>query len=488
MLKRRLSPVEHCITTFMDDLAVALENVVRNIGWLLDLLSSWESIAGLIFHLGKTQVLCCWRCPWRDAMSVLTFVEPRMLSAKFAGSVLYLGARIGFDAHLSQWCAANRKIVARGHDIKALASGPSAAVLLHNCLASSCFPFLASFVDLDAKANFYLAVSVAAALSLPLYCIPIDILSNLKTFGACVQLIDMHSQARAAKFRVAVTSPALYAHEQAVNAVLASDDVMLAAHANQPHRYAPWMKRTICHTLIANRDALQTYVSCPSVSSCAAGLQRVTYHWIRALEVDGRSALLCLKVRRRKFLVGNAGIDSEDLLAPRLIHLCSCSSLPFAVSMFRSLLNGWITSWRFGGLSTPCRLRCGNLGAQDRQSHYLACSSMAASVHSTFSQLASIFEGLNLIDILLLNFSGGIDSCRTNDQVHGKPCKVCMAGFVNHVIIVSMNQLRHQYRHDGTVFQSRLAANARWLATRTSWAKHCMAVLTGSVVARSSLV
>ena len=158
-------------------------------------------------------------------------------------------------------------------------------------------------------------------------------------------------------------------------------------------------------------------------------------------------------------------------------HIGAHADFVFLISMFRTLLNGWITSWRFGGAFSPCRLRCGSEGAQDKQSHYLVCSSMMAAVSHTFDRLAQIFVRLDLIDILLLNFSGGTEQCRFHDAQNCTPCKVCLAAFVNHVLVLSMNQLRHQYRHDDIAFSSRLLANASWLASRGRWARLCLRAL-----------
>ena len=120
----------------------------------------------------------------------------------------------------------------------------------------------------------------------------------------------------------------------------------------------------------------------------------------------------------------------------------------------------------------PCRLNCRDEGAKDALNHYLACSAMVDSVHSAFPRLQRHCDGLTLRDMLLLNFIGGIG---VHDHFIDKPCLVCTVGFVNHCVILGLNQERHDYRFDKVDFSSRIRANARHLAAQSKWASHLLA-------------
>ena len=426
-LINRLSASPSRLVGLADDLALAMRFTSISLPVVVKAFDCIRDATLLEINGRKTQFVPFWGANLSDARRLIESIAPSLCGLQVSHSALYIGLRLGPEAHALQWCPVAGEMVRRSRSLKSMHGGFSQMALFFNLLIASLHGYIGAFFAPDRHLLFYEEVSLATVFSIPLYSIRVGILRAMKHFGFPVAIRDAFTSSRAARYRLACRSPEFFRAWEQLDAAFDSDDALIRFPLED------WLKRTACWSLKQNKAELEAIPAVVNLSP-EVKVQRAV-HGILLQSGSAAEASKLMDARLKRFRASTA----HDF------HRCVqviCSELPpqVAWSVMRTACYAWLTSHRFGVQCVPCLFGCE--GGADSFNHYVQCSSLHCAVTAVFPKVDSVCGCLPffLFDVFTLH--------RVDPAVQSET--VLYRSLVTHLCLAAYNACRHE-RYGGSV-------------------------------------
>ena len=360
-----LSPVEHILLPYCDDLAVIVENVFLAWQILLKCFEIISKVSSLHINTDKTQFLLTSSTKELDAANIVNFDNSVSLD-QFRSAIKYLGILIGTDCLDENWEQVLCDYLATSRFISSLDCGLLTKISLYNMLAIAKLSYVASFLPPNSAALKAENKALQCLCRGPWNAIPPNLLKSVKQIGMPSQAVDLTVLSIASKIRVAhETSQTVFARSAEIDSVYNGIDIVLI-YLDYKLCNSTCIK-TICTTyndFVANRSLNVTGVFSQKKVYNKLWGQRSPFCF---------KAFVSLKVHR---ILGTISSDSQlnRIIAAYLFS----SSISFALTFthIRTISNHWCTKSRFQCKNQACAFACGH--QTDNIRHSCACASFWA--------------------------------------------------------------------------------------------------------------
>jgi transposase InsO family protein len=326
----------------------------------------------LAVNYSKTYIIPLWENGTTEVCEWAATQLPQLLACTVCRSAVYLGMAIGPEAEEARWVKPAGKIWNRAVLARHGGAGFFASVRQYRTYAYTVLSYISQFA---APTGAVLATEMKAIQQLtagPWNAIPSAALCSLKAIGFQLEIPMLLEMARAAMYRVALTSPAFFS---AVRWLSDGSDSLDALVAN---RVLPWHATSIIYNLINNKATMESWGIRPSLDN----LHSVQAFILQKLHGRRGDPFDTLILRRAKRWCGADAAAAAPIIRRNLTRLCSLVPGRLAFAVFRTLCNAWCTSRRFQKAVSPCWLCDADLG--DDIVHYVDCGALHAFSASHF--------------------------------------------------------------------------------------------------------
>lgn len=188
-ISRSLSPVDHLLLPFCDDLALAVSNDIAAWETILRCFDVISRATSLCLNNDKAQFLLT-SATKIDDMNAIKHIGPQICDEQFLSVIKYLGIFLGPDCHDANWSNVISDYLSTSRLIASLSCGLLTKILLYDMIAISKRSYIASFLP----PNHAAVCAESRALQLlcrgPWNSIPPDLLKSVKKFGMPSQALD----------------------------------------------------------------------------------------------------------------------------------------------------------------------------------------------------------------------------------------------------------------------------------------------------------
>ena len=446
-----LSPVEHCLFAYCDDLAIACLNICAAWGIIIKCFDIVFKISALALNADKTQFLATSSITALEDQEFISKLDSKVSPSQFGAVIKYLGIFLGHDALKCNWNAVSLDYITIARFIGTLDCGLVTKVSLYNMLAISKLSYVAAFLPPNREILQIEKRALQLLLRGPWNSIPDGVVKNLKALGLPVQARDLATLSSSSRVRVAssTSSVAIPLHARCEDLLNKSLDVYLR------HLDKHFFHQSCLHFVVFQHERfVQEFPQFRGEKISQKGAYSLL---VERLPKYNFEALIHKRLLRHFPL----GIPAGKISATLDIYKASHNIIGFAPSMshFRAICNHWCTHSRFGDKTHPCCFRCGV--QSDRVSHVIACSRF---LEMFFGICGIIHPALSFEDIILLD----------GPWIAASKHRALFILLATHICFLSFHACRH-----GAHFCSRLVLHKLHSYTRThikaaSFLRHLM--------------
>ena len=357
-----LSPVEHLLLPYCDDLALIVANVLLAWQILLTCFNLIGKIASLHMNNEKTQFLLTSSTKDQDAIDIM-LLDSNISPNQFRPSLKYLGMLIGPDCLNENWEQVLCDFLATSRFISSLDCGLLTKISLYNMLAISKLSYVASFLPPNPAAFKAENRALQTLCRGPWNAIPPNLLKSVKQIGMPSQATDLNVLSIASKIRVAhVTSQNVFAMCTEIDTVYNGFDIVLI--------YLDYkMCNSTCIKSICN--AYNDFVSSNGIYGTGLFSQKKVYSRLWNLRTPFCfKGFLAIKTTR---ILGYTPSDTQISNIISAYLFASSKSFAITFSHIRTISNHWCTKSRFQCKNKGCVFSCGNI--TDNIKHTCICAS-----------------------------------------------------------------------------------------------------------------
>ena len=347
-----LSPVEHIILPYCDDLAIAIANVL--LGWQT-LLTCFElifKISALHLNTDKTQFLLTSEdTKEQDVVSIMR-LDSTLLSSQFLPFLKYLGIFIGPDSCSENWNAVMCDYLSTSRFIAYLDCGLLTKISLYNMLAIAKLSYVASFLHPNKEILKAENRALQTLCRGPWNAIPPKLLKSTRQIGMPSQATDLTFLAIASKVRVAhMTSQNIFQKSSEIDAVYNGFDI---DGKYLDHKFSNTSTiKIICN---AFKDFSNDNKSVLDGSS-AFSQKKVYKQLVSNSTPFCFRAFVSLKAQR---ILGVVPHDNAISKVIEAYNFASAKSYALTFTHIRTIANHWCTKSRFGAKNQGCVFACGH--------------------------------------------------------------------------------------------------------------------------------
>ena len=434
-----LSPVEHLLFAYCDDLAVACLNLAAAWGIIIKCFDIIRKISALALNSDKTQFLATSSITKFEDIDLISTLDSRVSETQFKAAIKYLGIFLGHDALRINWDAVSVDYITVARFIGSLDCGMVTKISLYNMLAISKLSYIAAFLPPSREILKVEKRALQLLLRGPWNAIPDGVVKNLKALGLPVQARDLATLSSSSRVRVAAsTAPAVIGlHTKCVDMLQNSSEVVLS---HLDHHFLH--RSCLHHVVFQHRRFVQEFPQFHGEKISQKGAYSLLAEQLPKYEFKA----LIAKRLNRYFPTESLGSQIQNVLD---VYKSSHSTLGFAPSLshFRAICNHWCTHSRFGVKTHPCCFNCG--ASSDRVSHTVACERF---LEFFFGICGIAYPTLQFEEIILLNGPW------ISISVH----RARFVLLATHICFLTYHACRH-----GTHFTSRLITHKLYTYTRT---------------------
>ena len=344
-----LSPVDHTLLPYCDDVALAVVNVLLAWQILLKCFDMIGKMSSLHLNNEKTQFLLTSSTQNEDIDAMMTY-DGRVSMSQFSSTIKYLGMFLGPECADINWDHVLCDFLVTARFISSLDCGLLTKISLYNMLAISKLSYVASFLPPN------VSVLKAENRALQLLCrgpwnaIPPSLLKSVRAIGMPSQATDLTVLSIAAKIRVAhVTSQNVFAKSNEIDNVYNGFDIVL--------KYLDYKLcnstciKSICH-------AYSDFVSHNDIH----GLGVLTQHKVYK-EISKQRSPFCFKgfiSMKASRILNEAPSDRQISNVISGYLFASDKSFALTFTHIRAISNHWCTRSRFGAKNQGCIFICGH--------------------------------------------------------------------------------------------------------------------------------
>ena len=434
-----LSPVEHCLFAYCDDLAIACLNICAAWGIIIKCFDIIFKISALALNTDKTQFLATSTITALEDQEFITRLDSVVSPAQFGAVIKYLGIFLGHDALKCNWDAVSLDYISVARFIGTLDCGMVTKISLYNMLAISKLSFVAAFLPPNREILQIGKRALQLLLRGPWNAIPDGVVKNLKIRGLPVQARDLATLSSSSRVRVAssTSSVAIALHTKCDDLLNKSLEVYLG-HLDKHFLH----QSCLHHVVFQHQRFVQEFPKFRGEKVSQKGAYSLLAEKLPRYNFE---ALISRRLSRHFPL----GIPSGKIRHFIDIYILSHGTIGFAPTMshFRAICNHWCTRSRFGDKSHPCCFRCGV--AFDRVSHVIACSRF---LEIFFGICGIAHPALTFEEIILLD----------GPWIAQSKHRAYFILLATHICFLSFHACRH-----GAHFCSRLVTHKLYTYTRT---------------------
>ena len=385
----KIPPPALHIRAFADDLGAVLIDVLRNFRPLAVAFALLRLAACLAVHPAKTQIALLTNGDGIDLQRTLVEAGGEWHAAKILDHILYLGARIGPNAHERYWHETIMKLQAAANKLAAMDLAPPSALRWFSIAVQSIPAYLGSMRPPSPALVRAEALAVTKVINIPHQSIPIYTLATLNDLSIPIKLNTVWYQSLAARCRVYMKSPLMPRLLDDFRSRRAQDDAFYI----YPHK--GWLHQTC---LIALEQAYHTvHALNPSLHfTLTNNIQRDVTRWIwnEYVPQHRKHATLYLTLSRR-LAKRNIHMPVDHIRDAMTQLRTAMGKVPTFVqfAFLKFICNAWTTTARFNREILPCRW-CGVRQGDDLR-HYAACSTMLTAMADLFPQLHASWAVIN---------------------------------------------------------------------------------------------
>ena len=347
-----LSPIDHILLPYCDDIAIAIYNVVR--GWqiLLDCFKIIHKVAALLLNTDKTQfLLTSHSTKIQDAHDIMNF-DSTLSSGQFLPCLKYLGIFIGPDSCDENWNVVKCDYLATSRFIASLDCGLLTKISLYNMLAIAKLSYVASFLP---PSEEILKAENRALQTLcrgPWNAIPPKLLKSTRQIGMPSQATDLTFLSIASKVRVAhLTSQNVFQKDEQIDSLYGGFDIV-CKYLDHKFTNSSTIK-SICN---AYRDFAGANGSV--VDGNSAFSQKKVYKQLQANATPFCfRSFVSLKAGR---ILGYTPDEAPVTKVIETYKFASSKSYALTFTHIRTISNHWCTRSRFGAKHQGCAFACGH--------------------------------------------------------------------------------------------------------------------------------
>ena len=359
-----LSPIEHSLLPYCDDLAIAIINVA--LGWQI-LLKCFEvvfKVASLRLNTDKTQFLLTSHSTKDQDICAIMNSDHSISIGQFLQSLKYLGIFVGPDSLDENWNHVLCDYLATSRFIASLDCGLLTKISLYNMLAIAKLSYIASFLppnpDILKAENRALQTLCRG----PWNAIPPSLLKAVRQIGMPAQATDLTFLSIASKIRVAhLTSQNVFHKSAEIDQLYEGFDIVLK-YLNFKLSNSTTIK-IICNTyndFVANNRSV--------VDGSCVFSQKKVYQKLQAQKTPFCfRGFVSLKAFR---ILGYTPSDSAISKVIEAYTFGSSKSYALTFTHIRTISNHWCTRSRFGAKNKGCAFGCGHIS--DNIMHSCICS------------------------------------------------------------------------------------------------------------------
>ena len=357
-----LSPIEHILLPYCDDLAIAIANVVN--GWqrLLKCFGLIYKISSLLLNTDKTQFLLTSQTTKDQDICAIMNLDSCVSHEQFQNAIKYLGIFIGPDSLDENWSIVLNDYLSTSRFIASLDCGLLTKISLYNMLAIAKLSYIASFLPPNP------AILKAENRALQTLCrgpwnaIPPSLLKAVKQIGMPSQATDLTFLSIASKVRVAhLTSQNIFVKSDEIDRFYDGFDIVLQ-YLNFKLSNSTTIK-IICNTY---KDFLQ--------KNSAFDTRTLSQKKVFQRLIEKQETPFCF----RAFISLKTKRILKSTISPNTISSIinayvfgSSKSFALTFTHIRTISNHWCTRARFGAKSVGCVFSCGH--DNDNIRHSCSC-------------------------------------------------------------------------------------------------------------------
>ena len=385
---------------FADDIAMVVENFWTSALALALIFKEFQEISSLTLNVKKTVMIPLW--PFEDKINIRRLVRefcPIWRDLEIACKGKYLGFILGPKASQDGWTEPLAKFESQVNFWATMRLGMAMNIVAFNVYIVPVLEYVAQLLLPDGRVYEAMALAMRRLASGPGNWVDLQDLENLTQYGFQAELRTIGCTAKASKLRVAMTT--------ASDATQKCDELEVLQMEYLYRPFKGWHQRSFYKTLNDNRIEVErlglTLGGLRDKAMKDAGNEdSFQKHARKAIATKTAPYNLELRIRGK---MKRWKLDGpEATVAARIARNCNTigrTCRPCVVGMvFRTLYNGWPTTWRMRTMPGAACVRSCVLGcsstAVDKIEHYLVCP-VAWQVFST-------------------NHSTQLDPCRKNRQ------------------------------------------------------------------------
>ena len=362
-----LSPVEHYLFAYCDDLAIACRNIASAWGIIIKCFLIIERISALALNNDKTQFLCTSHSTRAQDQLDICALDQFVSASQFVSAIKYLGIFLGFEALRINWSMVSSDFLSTARFIGTLDCGLLTKISLYNMLAISKLSYVAAFLPPNRDILRIESRALQLLLRGPWNAIPAGVLKHACSLGLPTQARDLTLLSRSARIRVAASTSrsVISTYDRCANLFDMKGDAsneLVLSHIDKHFLYDSCLH----HVVFQYRRYLQEFGVPASERISQADAYKMLASRIPSFDFH------------KLFLARMGRHFDKDLItrcSPHVLRVYKQSNgvLGFAplLSHLRAVTNHWCTYSRFGVKTRQCLFGCGF--CSDRVSHTVRC-------------------------------------------------------------------------------------------------------------------
>ena len=210
MLVEAVPQPYNMICAFADDIGIVARAIFKVLPIILKLFTNLFLSIRLQLNFRKTAVIPLWDNGVSDIRFGAADRAPQLLECNFASCATYLGIVVGPGAEANRWTKASAKFWARAVLARYGGNGFFSSVRRYRTYSFSVLSYIAQLTNPSNAMLTLEAKALQHRTAGPWNAMPAESLQNLKRLGFSLELPSLRELARAAMYRVAITSPAFW--------------------------------------------------------------------------------------------------------------------------------------------------------------------------------------------------------------------------------------------------------------------------------------
>ena len=362
-IDRSLSPFDHIVLPFCDDLALAVSNVCESWGIIMRCFIIIEKVSSLRMNNEKTQFLLTSSSTSDHDKNSIMSIDSQVTEGQFLSAIKYLGIILGSDCVAHNWEMVISDYISTSRFIASLDCGLLTKISLYNMIAITKLSYVASFFPPN------IAAIRAEKRALQLLCrgpwnaIPPNLLKSVKSIGIPSQATDLLTLSIASRIRVAqVTSHSVLRCNRELDALFNGFDIVLK-----------YLDYKVCNSTSIKSICLE-YNNFIGINPLNAGehiSQRTIYNKVASQSAPfSFESFVSLKATR---ILGSVPCEWQVNCVVSRLRFASLKSAALTFTHIRTISNHWCTRSRFGAKNLGCLFSCGH--ETDAIKHTCICNS-----------------------------------------------------------------------------------------------------------------